>query len=186
MKRTNVVIINGKPRSGKDTVITFMRRYCSLNECAMCWSYSTIDPVKLALKQLGWDGKKTDEVRNMLASLKQFWINNNDGPLKYCLDTVFNCMKDSDDDLVLVFQIREPAEIEKLVNALKPLQRPYRLNVSTLFVNRFVANGETYGNSADTDVADYQYDAEIFNNGTLDQLQEIVYGYMDNLLKEDK
>lgn len=184
MRKINVVIINGKPRSGKDTVIGYMKRYCGIYECARCWAYSTIDPVKNMLKALGWNGEKNDEVRNMLSSLKQFWINNNDGPLKYCMDHILDVVldKSNTDDIVLIFQIREPAEIEKLVNALNPIKSAYGFNVSTLFVNRFLTEEKTYGNSSDADVAGYEYDAEIFNNGTLEELEKIVCGYMDNLL----
>ena len=186
-KKINVVIINGKPRSGKDTVIKYMKTYCDINECANVYSYSTIDPVKDMLKKLGWDGEKTPDVRNLLAQLKQFWVNNCDGPFKYCMDIVMSkWIREETDDCILVFQIREPAEIEKLVNALKPMQRAYNISVSTLFVNRFLADEETHGNSADTDVNKYKYDAVIYNNGTLIQLEGTVCEYMDNLLKEDK
>ena len=183
-RKINIIIINGRPRSGKDTVIDLMRKYCLMNECARFRAYSTIDPVKDVLKKLGWNGEKTDEVRNILASLKQFWINNNNGPLKYCIDIIVGRMTSNDtDDDVLVFQIREPNEIKKLINVLEPIKSVYGLNVSTLFVHRFSANGEAYGNSADANVADYEYSDEIFNTGTLEQLERNVYEYMNELLE---
>lgn len=182
-KKISIIIINGKPRSGKDTTINYIRQYCVNNECAIYRAYSTIDPVKNALMSLGWNGEKSDDIRNLLASLKQFWINNNDGPLKYCMDII---MKDiisvSTDDVVLIFQIREPDEIAKLVNALNPIKSAYGLDVSTVFVDRSFEEEKAYGNSADTDVACYKYDAGIMNNGTLEELRSAVYKYMDDLL----
>lgn len=183
MREINIVIINGKPRSGKDTVIKFMKQFCNLDECARCYAYSTIDPVKSALVSLGWNGEKDSESRNMLATLKQFWISNCDGPLKYCIDTIMSRISGSADDLVLVFQIREPDEITKLVNALDPIKSAYGFNVSTLFVNRFPLEEEHYGNAADMNVADYEYDAEIVNNGTIEDLKKVVFEYMNELLE---
>lgn len=182
-RKIDIVIINGKPRSGKDTVIKYMRRYCNYNECAYIKAYSTIDPVKLALNQLGWNGEKTDDVRNLLAALKQFWVNSCDGPLKYCVDKIIDAVNaDGNDDYVLIFQIREPAEIDKLINAIKPISKAYDLNVSTLFVERFPNSEDVYGNSADANVGDFAYDAKIVNTGTLDQLEKLVEQYMDKLL----
>lgn len=184
MKKINIIIINGKPRSGKDTVIGYMKKYCDINECARCYSYSTIDPVKDVLRNLGWNGEKTDEVRNMLSSMKQFWINTCDGPLKYCMDTIFQCMNmDTDDDMVLVFQIREPDEIHKLINAIKPIELAYNLNVSTLLVYRSEASQKHHGNKSDNDVAEYVYDKSICNNSSIEDLWTVVKEYMDNLLE---
>ena len=184
MRKINVIIINGKPRSGKDTVIGYMKKYCDINECARCYSYSTIDPVKNVLRNLGWNGEKTDEVRNMLSSMKQFWINTCDGPLKYCMSTIMDTrMRDNADDYVLIFQIREPSEIEKLVNALKPIQFAYGLNVSTLFVERSEVDEKHYGNKSDNDVAEYVYDKTICNNSSIEDLWAVVREYMDNLLE---
>lgn len=183
MKKIDVIIINGKPRSGKDTVIRMMGRYCDDFECARLLQYSTIDPVKNALVGLGWNmADKDDDTRNLLAAMKQWWISYSNGPLRWCVDKVMSSIYDGDtDDGVIVFQIREPKEIDKLVNVLESIRFAYDMRISTLFVNRLEADGKAYGNSADTDVADYKYGYTIDNNGTIDDLMQAVYGYMDTL-----
>lgn len=183
-KKINIIIINGKPRSGKDTVIEYMDNYCNINECARLLAYSTIDPVKHALAELGWDMvSKSDDTRNLLAAMKQWWINYSDGPFRWCMDKVMNTVYSMDeDDCVIIFQIREPSEIAKLTSALNSIKSAYGFNVHTLFVNRFSVAESQYGNEADMYVAEYEYDVEIFNNGTLEELKKIVDGYMNNLL----
>ena len=189
MARINVIILNGKPRSGKDTVVRCMRRYCDDTEYAWLHHFSTIDPVKSALRNLGWDGEKTDEVRNMLAQLKQFWVQSCDGALRYCIDKVYSVINDkkiANEDHVIVFQIREPDEIEKLVNALKPMHKAYDMNCVTLFINRLEAEANACTNSADENVGDYLYDEYIKNNGTEDDLEAKVYDYLDILLEKKR
>lgn len=187
MRKINVIIVNGKPRSGKDTAIRYIAEYCEGTEIAVCEAHSTIEPVKSLLRKFGWSGDKTDEARNIMAQMKQFWINNSDGPLKHCIDIIIDmAQRDKNNDLVIMFQIREPDEIAKLVNALRPVERAYNLSVSTLFVNRSKADGKAYGNSADTNVADYKYDNIIVNDGTLDELKEVAIKYINELLEVTK
>lgn len=182
-RKINIIIINGKPRSGKDTVIGFMNEYCKVNECARFKAYSTIDPVKQVLYRLGWDGIKDDKSRNLLALLKQFWVNSCDGALKYCMDIVWGTVHNEDcEDIVIAFQIREPAEIDKLIDALSPIKLACGLTVSTLFVNRSSTEEEAYGNAADANVGRYAYDDIIVNDGTLEDLHQAVDSYMDNRL----
>lgn len=181
--KINVVIINGKPRSGKDTVIHYMRRYCAVNECSKFKTYSTIDPIKDMLRQIGWDGKKDDTSRGLLSLLKQYWINNGDGPLKYCMDAVFKEIYSVDcDDVVLVFQIREPDEIDKLVNALNPLKLAYNISVSTLLVCRPEMDGKEYNNTSDDGVMEYGYNTHMYNTSTLSHLEEMVNEYMNKII----
>lgn len=184
MKKINVLIVNGKPRSGKDTVINYIKDYCNVDECAIVHHYSTIDPVKSALKALGWDGNKDANSRNTLAALKQLWIESCDGPLRHCMDKIFKSVNNNlNDDEIIIFQIREPEEIDKLVNAIKPISRAYNMHVTTLFVSRLEAEKEEYGNDADMNVAKYRYDEEIMNNGTLEQLKEVTGKYTQRLME---
>ena len=184
MKKINVIIVNGKPRSGKDTVIKMIKEYCDVDECAIVHHYSTIDPVKDAFRALGWDGNKTKDVRDTLSALKKLWIDSCDGPLRLCMDKIFASVNNRlDDDEIIIFQIREPEEIDKLVNAIMPIKRAYGLNVTTLLVSRLEADKEEYNNNSDTCVSNYTYDEEIVNNGTLEQLRETTNRYVKRLME---
>ena len=51
--RTKVVIINGKPQSGKDTFCKYAQGYCDDDESANTLIISSVDPLKEMLTQLG-------------------------------------------------------------------------------------------------------------------------------------
>lgn len=182
MKKTTVIIINGKPRSGKDTAIKYLRQYCRNNECAETHHHSSIEYVKNILRKLGWDGNKDEESRNMLSALKRYWVDNCDGALKDCMEFIMSFARgDDDNDHVILIQIREPEEIRKLVDALLPIGKAYNINTTTLFIDR-PDNTEPCTNDSDKNVGDYNYESTIINNGSLDHLEEMCYTYIENLL----
>ena len=74
----NVVIVNGFPRSGKDTFVNF----CKEKLGAFGVSVSTVDFVKYLAAQSGWDGSKTPENRKFLSDLKDLLTEWNDVPWK--------------------------------------------------------------------------------------------------------
>ena len=117
--RTKVVIINGKPQSGKDTFCKYAQGYCDDDESANTLIISSVDPLKEMLTQLGWDGTKTDKIRDMLMDMKQLWAQNQDGPTMFLFNNILEFHKacTGEDNIVFV-HIREPEEIKKLVNAL--------------------------------------------------------------------
>ena len=58
---------------------------------------------------------------------------------------------------------RKPVEIKKMVD---------RLNAITLFIERPTVKEESFTNHADKNVRDYQYDYEVYNDGTLIDLKD--------------
>lgn len=189
--RTKVVIINGKPQSGKDTFCGFAQGYCDDDESANTLVISSVDPLKEMLAQLGWDGTKTDEIRDMLMCMKQLWVQNQDGPTMFLFNNILEFHKacTGEDNIVFV-HIREPEEIKKLVNALTGFES-MGIDVISLLVIR--ENGEDTPNQpAGTRRSDdealinsYEYDVIINNDGDLIKLQELAAEFVDKLL-EDK
>jgi hypothetical protein len=176
-----VVIVNGKPESGKDTFINKCCKYIDDNEIAHCKSVSSIDPVKKVLKDLGWDGIKTNSARAMLSMLKEFWASNNNGPTGYLINNVLTDKTSSNEDVVIFTHIREPKEIEKFRNAMKALE-PLGIKVCTILVTRYEADKE-YGNAADDNVLEYKYDYCIKNDGSLDDLKNHAVWFIDAIME---
>ena len=189
--RTKVVIINGKPQSGKDTFCKYAQGYCDDDESANTLIISSVDPLKEMLTQLGWDGTKTDNIRDMLMDMKQLWVQNQDGPTMFLFNNILEFHKacTGEDNIVLV-HIREPEEIKKLVNALTGFES-MGIDVISLLIIR--GSGEDTPNQpAETRRSDdealinnYEYDVTINNDEDLIKLQELAAEFVDKLLEDE-
>ena len=189
--RTKVVIINGKPQSGKDTFCKYAQGYCDDDESANTLIISSVDPLKEMLTQLGWDGTKTDKIRDMLMDMKQLWVQNQDGPTMFLFNNILEFHKacTGEDNIVFV-HIREPEEIKKLVNALTGFES-MGIDVISLLVIR-KGGEDTPNQPAETRRSDdealinsYEYDVTINNNEDLIKLQELAAEFVDKLLEDE-
>ena len=189
--RTKVVIINGKPQSGKDTFCKYAQGYCDDDESANTLIISSVDPLKEMLTQLGWDGTKTDKIRDMLMDMKQLWVQNQDGPTMFLFNNILEFHKacPGEDNIVFV-HIREPEEIKKLVNALTGFES-MGIDVISLLVIR-EGEEDTPNQPAETRRSDdealinsYEYDVTINNDEDLIKLQELAAEFVDKLLEDE-
>ena len=189
--RTKVVIINGKPQSGKDTFCKYAQGYCDDDESANTLIISSVDPLKEMLTQLGWDGAKTDKIRDMLMDMKQLWVQNQDGPTMFLFNHILEFHKacTGEDNIVFV-HIREPEEIKKLVNALTGFES-MGIDVISLLVIR-KGGEDTPNQPAETRRSDdealinsYEYDVTINNDEDLIKLQELAAEFIDKLLEDE-
>lgn len=189
--RTKVVIINGKPQSGKDTFCKYAQGYCDDDESANTLIISSVDPLKEMLTQLGCDGTKTDKIRDMLMDMKQLWIQNQDGPTMFLFNNILEFHKacTGEDNIVFV-HIREPEEIKKLVNALTGFES-MGIDVISLLVIR-KGGEDTPNQPAETRRSDdealinsYEYDVTINNDEDLIKLQELAAEFVDKLLEDE-
>lgn len=189
--RTKVVIINGKPQSGKDTFCKYAQGYCDDDESANTLIISSVDPLKDMLTQLGWDGTKTDKIRDMLMDMKQLWVQNQDGPTMFLFNNILEFHKacTGEDNIVFV-HIREPEEIKKLVNALTGFES-MGIDVISLLVIR-KGGEDTPNQPAETRRSDdealinsYKYDVTVNNNEDLIKLQELAAEFVDKLLEDE-
>ena len=155
-----VLVTNGLPRSGKDTFAAFVGDYIPTIK------YSCVDEIKKIAKFTGWDGEKNPTSRKYLAELKRLTTEFNDFPFK-CLRRKFNEFMIDISHSVLIFDIREPAEIERA-------KKEFGAD-SVLIVNN---RCERQGNYADDGVMDAKYDHVIFNNGTLLEFQKETYNFI--------
>lgn len=159
----NVVVINGFPRSGKDTFVNF----CLEELGPFGYSVSTVDFVKELAKLCGWDGTKTPENRKFLSDLKDLLTEWGDVPWKK-VEKVFCDIKDDcfryglkDNDFFLFIHSREPAEIARFEEEYGAL---------SVLIDRREVEGKQ-SNHSDENVMNHQYKYIINNDGTLEELQ---------------
>lgn len=142
-------------RCGKDTFANI------LNEFIPTLKYSSIDRVKEIASLCGWDGGKSEKDRKFLSDLKILTSEYSNMPYLSIIKKYDDFLKD-DKHSVLLIDIREPKEIDKVKSAL---------NAKTILINnsrvKFIDS-----NMADANVFNYTYDYMIENNGTLDDFRK--------------
>jgi len=175
-----IIIVNGYPRAGKDTFIDCcLSRFYQLPFGANVFieKHSTVDTVKDIAKQMGWNGEKTPEMRNMLSELKDLYTKYFNGPL----NEIKNAMNYDGlaIDVVLFTCIREPEEIRKTVqwaeeNGIKWF--------TVLVVNP--NKEENYHMShSDAQVLEFNYSHVIMNDGNLGELADKALTFSENVIK---
>lgn len=184
--KTRVIIINGVPTAGKDTFVQMVADYCDMDESANVFNISSVEPIKDMLVGFGWNGDKSDSIRDMIASIKKLWITTQNGPTTFLFTNIYQYhMKHADEDNIIFCHVREPIEIDKLVNVLAGMEI-MGIETRTMLVDRTSAHSDTNIPSDDIkNITNYKYNSYIYNDGTFD-LKEIAENFVDMLLKEDK
>lgn len=154
-----VVIVNGYPRSGKDTLCDFAQSTYG------CINHSTATTAKkIAYDEMGWDGEKTPKSREMLASLVDLYYKYFDGPYKEMISIIMREHLDEPTTDFIFFHIRKPEEIQRI-------QEWCRLSIIDCYsvcVVRDEVKNATQTNQADKNVDNFLYDVYISNNGPLE------------------
>ncbi|MBR3865044.1 MAG: hypothetical protein IKJ19_08050 [Clostridia bacterium] len=159
-----VIVINGQGGSGKDSICHVMSKYYKVK------NISTVDPIKAIAKFAGWNGEKGDKARKMLADLKQVFIEYCDLPLNFVLQEAEKFKLDEND--VMFVHCRESEEIQKIIDScpLKTITLLVRRN------DRFYEH-KVFGNSADDDVENFNYD--FIYNGNNETMQDLERTFME-------
>lgn len=170
-----IVIINGREGSGKDTFVEVAK---SMLGDFRCFNYSTVDFVKFVAACAGWKGDKTPENRKFLSDLKKLLIEWHDVPYQKTRVEIRDCMlvasgNDCLGDSVMFIHCREPEEIDRFVKDF---------SAHTLLISRAAADENEPSNSSDENVYDYGYDTIVENNGDLEELRESVRTYITAIL----
>lgn len=165
MRRNNKICITGNC-TGKDT---FVNLFAECYGADKVWNYSSVDKVKRIAKEIGWTGEKTERDRKFLSDLKLLTTDYNDMPFNDIMNKIQE-FKNSNAE-VLFLHIREPEEISKVI---------YRIHASTILVKRDSVNQIT-SNMADANVYNYIYDITIHNNGTIEDLKNIVQKFIKDV-----
>ena len=168
-----VFIMNGKGSSGKTTVENMIVEIAAAHGKKI-EILSTIDYVKEVAKGFGWDGSKEPKDRKMLSDLKDLLTEWNDLPHKIICDKIKKLMRS---DVTAVFvDCREPAEIKRFVE---------EYNALTVLVKRSSIS-MIYGNHADDNVEDYEYDCVIDNSRGLMELLDEANIFYEVFIEKDE
>lgn len=156
MNKHQVVIINGNGGVGKDTFINALKIIA--RHRMTIWNYSSVDKIKEIAKMIGWDGNKDEKSRKLLSDLKALCDNYN--------NLTFEAMQSKVDEFkrsdasILFLHIREPHNIEAAKIAF---------DAETVLVTRDAVEQIT-SNDSDKNVAEYDYDFIVNNDGDISDL----------------
>lgn len=167
-----ILIVNGKPRSGKDTFCDY-----AYKNRGMVYPVSTVDKVKQVALLAGWSGEKDEKARKFLSDLKDIMTEYNDAPREYVLEFMKQHMSiyvDNTDTIFLV-QSREPADIIRWI---------VENDAKTLLIKRPGVNQE-WGNHADDNVERYNYNYYLNNDGTKEDWACKTTAFIDKIRNEE-
>ena len=171
-----VIVVNGKPRSGKDTLISLMRDALSAAEIQST-AYSSIDPVKEMLREYVDLRAKTEADRKLLSIVGDAMQEHSQfrtGRCAWMIDDFFHDL----DHGVFFLHMREPELIERMRTSCQ--EAGIRFISVLLHADR--AENVT-SNPSDAGVENGVYDAHLTNNGTLEDLAtEAAWFVKDRLL----
>lgn len=157
------IIVNGSPRSGKDSLIDFMRDHLHTARI-QTGAFSSIDPVRTMLKRAGFDlESKTAADRLLLATVGDAIEAHSERRTNWSVWNAIDFFNENESG-VFFLHVREPEIIGKVRKRLETL----KITVLTVLVSSDRA--ETGANKTDLGVWGMDYDVTIQNNGTLDDL----------------
>lgn len=161
-----VIVLNGKPRAGKDTFAEILGRYMRV------YKYSAVTKVKAIAMLCGWDGKKDEPDRKFLSDLKVLTSEYSDMSFNDVVRKIEAFKRGEVEADVFVVDIREPEEIKRMVEATGAI---------TVFIKNDRVPAVT-SNMADANVENYDYDFVITNNGTLEEFEDEIKLFFEFLM----
>lgn len=175
-KLQKIFIIAGKARQGKDTIGEFIKEYYKdLKVLHLPNNYYMRDYAK---RITNWDGSDETKPRDLLISLGDYARNNIDEHfyIKRTIEDIkiLSCYF----DIVLITDARFPYEIELLKNEFNNcisinVKRPEYVSELT---------NENKAHPTETSLDEFNnYDYQIINDGTLDDLKNKVYNLLDTI-----
>lgn len=169
-----ILIINGAPRSGKDTFIDFVS---GIKDTIR---YSSIEWVKEKAKLLGWDGKKDIKGRNFLSDIKDAATRYDDKLFKETV-SIINYYCYSHFEFICIC-IREPSEIKKIVDYCKDKNMEcYAIIIKN---QKAEYDAKKLNNNGDNNYMNFKYDFELENNWTLTSFQRRVINFIEINMEE--
>ncbi len=176
-----IIVINGQGGCGKDSFVG----YCGYEDEGI-YNLSMIDGIKHAAEQLGWHGGKGLKDRKFLSDLKDLAAEYSDFPFKNALFKIKCIMTDhyrysydydydTDKELIFFIHARELDDINRWI---------YDYGARALIIRRPEIEG-TYGNHADDNVFEVEYDYEIWNDGDLYLLKDRAEKFITQIREEE-
>ena len=185
-----IFIINGSGGVGKDTFIKFLDEIIFRNGGRL-YNYSSIEPIfrmyqrlnnKTHFKSELYRDDKEEQLRYIYSKTKEMLDNCYDFTLKTVSTEIEDFLKktlhDKNNEFsdILIIHVREPKNIEKIVNK-------FNIAHAILMENNNVKPIIT--NDSDKNVKNYNYDILIENNGDIDDLRNIAKLFINRLYVKD-
>ena len=175
-----ILCINGQGGAGKDSFVNF----CG-SERRGVFNFSMVDGIKEVARRAHWNGSKDLKDRKFLSDLKDLIDEYNDFSFREVEENITRCFKyydrywrdftDCKVEPVFFVHAREPKDIQRWKD---------EHGARAVIVRRNEIEGK-YGNHADDQVFDFDYDYIIYNQGTLDELFELAKNFIDNIREEE-
>lgn len=173
MKQKNVVILNGTATVGKNEFVK------QLSELVKVKHISSIEKYKNILKEFfkpEYDETcKDDSVRKFLSDFKALAVKHFNDSYHEMMQKIFEFFESDDDVNILFIDIREPEEIQKIMDQF------HNDEITTVLITN--PNKEcNMSNDSDANVFDFTYDWIIENDGTIEDLKEKAKIFYEGLL----
>lgn len=167
-----VIIVNGRPRAGKDSTVEAMQEILSRAGIDTC-AFSSIDPVKELLKHTGLDlSAKTPADRALLSEVGASLEKHSEWRTALCFQAIGKFMlKLNGADGVFFLHVREVDMIERIRQHIQRSAMASAFRVLTILV-KSPREENVSSNVSDRDVETMRYDRIIANVGTLDDLEK--------------
>lgn len=165
--------MNGCGCSGKTTFEKMIQEIAA-EEGDKIEILSTIDYVKDIARTFGWNGEKQQKDRKMLSDLKDILTEWNDLPHKIICEKIEKCRENN--IKAIFIDSREPEDIQRFVD---------EYNAFTVLIKRSSIE-MIYGNHADDNVDDYEYDCIIDNSRGLLELFCEANLFYETFIKDDE
>lgn len=163
---SKVIVLNGSGGVGKDTFVSLLSYYYK----GKIYNQSSIEEAKRIATFCGWKGEKTDRDRKFLSDVKRALIEWREIPYRQML-AFYEDHKE--EDCIIIFHIREPDEIEKIVS------NNFLDCITVLITNKHVEDITT--NPSDAGVYNYNYDYILDNSGTLSDFDVTVLHFANDI-----
>lgn len=172
-----VCCISAKAQHGKDTAASLIKDYLeSKGNRVLITHYA--DLVKfVCTKFFNWDGKKDEKGRTLLQYVGTDIISSQQPT--YWVDFIISILKffDNEWDYVLIPDCRYPVEAtrmaENFITSVLRIERPF-------FDNGLTEKQKKHTSEVSMD--DYHFDAIIYNDAGLNELEEKLRQFVDNFL----
>ncbi|MCK5019166.1 MAG: hypothetical protein KAS32_19045 [Candidatus Peribacteraceae bacterium] len=163
-----VIIVNGYPRSGKDTFVDIAEQHYYTSRM------STIDECVGIAKSRGWDGTKDDKSRKMLSDLKKWYVEHFDGPFREVKRWIG--LSDDSQTRFLFVMSREGKEITRIMNHCLDIG----VKCEYVMVDKMLARN--FGNDSDNDIHNGAIPTyHLMNTGTMKELEERSILFLNSL-----
>ena len=171
-----IIVINGQGGAGKDEFVGF----CGYEDEGI-YNFSMVDGIKQVAETMGWTGGKLSKDRKFLSDLKDLASEYNDYPFQYTLKEVKEAVKDYrryhdlSNEFICFIHARELKDINRWI---------YDYGARALVIRRPEVEG-SFGNHADDNVFEVDYDYEVWNIGSLYQLKEAAENFIIKIREEE-